>query len=106
MRVDLMPAVPALVSLLNPVRRSRLGTTATEAQKKAAKDRQFAEKRLNSDVCWVLRELAEKKKTAPQVIMDALDQVEARRRAKLLQDENVQRLVEICHAPKNPGRVR
>jgi hypothetical protein len=95
-RVDLIPAIPALVGLLTPVSRPRLGPNTTEAEKKAAHDRQWTERGLNSSVCWVLRELAEKKRRAPRAIMDALEQVESKRRTRILKDENVQKLVETC----------
>jgi hypothetical protein len=95
-RVDLIWAIPALVGLLIPIRRQKPGRTSTEADKQAAKDKWWAEQRMNYEACWVLSELAHRKRRAPRAIMAEIEKIKPPRRALILKDGHVQELVELC----------
>ncbi len=79
-KAEMAHAVPALVGMLSK------------------------DKRLNYEVCWVLRTLAhplrvswgEKKKKIAQTILDEIEKIDPSRELKLLADEEVKKLVEEC----------
>lgn len=73
-RARMLHAIPALVGLLSP------------------------DKWLNSQVCWVLRTLAEKSKKGAQGVLDELDKLRASKRAtkKIFGDDNVEQLIQLC----------
>lgn len=71
-------AVPALVGLLS------------------------ADKNINAEVCWVLREVASKKPGA-QAVRDALDRLESPLKARILADAEVVRVLETCREKLGAG---
>ena len=54
-----------------------------------------ANKNVNAEVCWVLREVA-RKKAGAQAVKDALDRLESPLKARILADAEVQRVLEAC----------
>jgi len=71
---NLLDAIPALVGLLSP------------------------EKRLNYQVCWVLRTIVEKKKKSASPILEALEKLRITRKApkRIFDDDSVKQLIEEC----------
>jgi len=71
---NLLDAIPTLVGLLSP------------------------EKRLNYNVCWVLRTVVEKRKTSAPLILEELEKLRASRKAttRIFNDDNVKQLIEEC----------
>ncbi|HNT78792.1 MAG TPA: hypothetical protein PKH77_27620 [Anaerolineae bacterium] len=71
---NLLDAIPALVGLLSP------------------------EKRLNYQVCWVLRTVVEKRKKSAPLILEELEALHATRKAttRIFNDESVKQLIEEC----------
>ena len=71
---NLLDAIPALVGLLSP------------------------EKRLNYQVCWVLRTVVEKKKKSAPLILAELEKLRASQKAatRIFNDDSVKKLIEEC----------
>jgi len=54
-------------------------------------------KSLRHYVSWVIRRLAEKKKKSSQAVLDEIEKIPPSRRARILKDKEVKRLIEECN---------
>ncbi|MBF0530338.1 MAG: hypothetical protein HQK55_13915 [Deltaproteobacteria bacterium] len=61
------------------------------------------DKLLNYEVCWVLREMAKKKKNA-RVILEELNKIQEKSKQKILEDENVIKVVDECEKQLKPKK--
>jgi hypothetical protein len=72
-KADLTYAIPALLGMLAP--------------------KQW----LNKDICWVLRAYAENQTQGAQAVMSEIEKIDSLRKAALLKDAEVLRLIDVCN---------